>query len=313
MLDPTDLLVLLKRLSIGGQVDPAVINRGRYGVFLALQDVVDRHGLTSVLSLRRMMEATGCIISGSYALLAFHPGAFEAGDLDLYVPLDSRGAVIAYFERAGFSITESTPDYAYLSPTIRGLDRLTSTRPTSAIDIVYTSGASPLKAIAEFHSTLLMNAITSSTAISFYPDLTLRRIGLTNYGLPSVGPAVFEKYRHRGFRIEGCLDLFDELEDHMCTVDRSCPSTTRSIHDHGVLSIPLDCAEDLSSNTPTTLVWKLANASCFPGEPDGFTLGPKGDLCEFSILHLIFINYIICSSAGDTSIDSGSPNRRVRP
>jgi len=100
LLDPTDLLVLLKRLSIGGQVDPAVINRGRYGVFLALQDVVDRHGLTSVLSLRRMMEATGCIISGSYALLAFHPGAFEAGDLDLYVPLDSRGAVIAYFERA---------------------------------------------------------------------------------------------------------------------------------------------------------------------------------------------------------------------
>ena len=139
-----------------------------------------------------------------------------------------------------------------------------------------------MKSIAEFHSTLLMNTITFATAISFYPNLTLRRLGLINYGLPSDGLVAFGKYRRRGFKLEGCLDLFDELEDHRCIVDPSCPSATRSIHDQGVLSIPLDCIDETTQLGHAALIWRLANASCCHGEPDGFTLGPKGDFCACS-------------------------------
>ena len=112
------MLSLLDHSSIDDPVNLAILNRGRHGVFQTLQDIVCRYGLTSVLSLCRMMEATGCIISGSYALLAFHPGAFEAGDLDLYVPFSGRSTIVAYFERAGYAIEESAPDYSYHSPTV---------------------------------------------------------------------------------------------------------------------------------------------------------------------------------------------------
>jgi len=258
----------------------------RHGISTVLHDIIAQFGLPSVLSFRLIMESTGCVVSGSYALLALHPGAFKPEDLDLYVPSDGFDTLVGYLQQNGYTLDASPTDYQYLSPSILNVRRLVRRDTHTAIDVVSIQGHDPLKAVVEFHSTLLMNAITSSGAICLYASLTLRRLGIINYGLSTTAPGgiiVFDKYCLRGFTLEESMHRLDDYtipSGHRCRVDPSCPSTVRTVYDSGSLFIALDgFDEHLPSHRPT-LVWKLANDSCCPGETDGFTIRPNCVVCE---------------------------------
>jgi len=273
------------------QAKPGVVEGARCGILTTLRDIVDRYGLPSVLSLRLAMENTGCVISGSYALLAIFPGTFEPNDVDFYVPSSNRDIFIGYLQQNGYALPAYPTDYQDTSPSVVGVHRLIRGNSPRTIDVVSVRGPDPLRAVVEFHSTLLMNAILSSGVVCLYASLTLRNVGLINYGLarmPGVhGVGIFDKYRLRGFSLEERLeDLDDSLpeDSHRCRVDPSCPSTVRTIHDVGVLFIVLDYVNDHFSTHRPTLVWRLANNSCCPAETNGFSMGAN---CTIGAFYLI--------------------------
>lgn len=268
------------------QVKPGIVEGARYGILTTLRDIVNRFGLSSVLSLWLTMENTCSVISGLYALLAIFPGVFEPNDLDFYVPASNLDILLSYIQQNGYTLAASPAEYRYMSPSVLGVHRLVCG--ALAIDVVSMQGPDPLKAVVEFHSTLLMNAISSSGLVCLYASLTLRNVGIINYGLPSIpgvnGVAHFDKYRLRGFSLEESLEDLDDslVEDgHRCRVNPSCPSTIRTIHDAGVLFIAFDYIDDPFLTHRPTLVWRLANDSCCPTETDGFSMGPNCTICTY--------------------------------
>jgi len=106
------------------------------------------------------------------------------------------------------------------------------------IDVIGTTDH-VLATITQFHSTIVMNYISSHGIVSLYPAWTMQRNGLaTKRNMPC---RTVDKYRARGFKIAyTTAELAKYNANHVCGEDICCPKTKRYLLDGLSLFIPFD-------------------------------------------------------------------------
>ncbi|KAK7458082.1 hypothetical protein VKT23_009988 [Stygiomarasmius scandens] len=184
------------------------------------QDIITRYfsDLDGGALFREVMRTSHAVISGSAALQVFHRVRYPESDLDVYVPSATSKLMVWYLEHHGYTFVPRSNQHATAEITLlRATNRETEEvagyggYDLPAIDDVLTFDKDGLKvelvlcrfnvidAICSFHSTPVMNVITSDYAYCLYPHATLRtRIGVVLKDSLHTHPAI-EKYRFRGW------------------------------------------------------------------------------------------------------------------
>ncbi|KAF6747329.1 hypothetical protein DFP72DRAFT_1149371 [Ephemerocybe angulata] len=174
------------------------------------------------------MAETNTVLSGSGALEIILPGTCTPGDLDFYCPRDEGRALAFYLEENGFkkydfegtSIErrrkEGEDDHEPYDNRngIKSVIRLRHATHKSKIHIIESVSLSPLVPLFFFHSTVVMNFVSATAAVCFYPELTFHRQGLLNFswsGADLKNRTAVQKYEERGFQI---LEYCTELHGH---------------------------------------------------------------------------------------------------
>ena len=101
------------------------------------------------------------------------------------------------------------------------------------INLITTRCENPLAAVAYFHSTLVMNAITADGIICLYPLLTINGRGIALVDTPRTRMC-FSKYKQRGFRFSRDFDR------HICKTTAYCKKSLRSISDDQNLEVSFE-------------------------------------------------------------------------
>ncbi|KAK7017879.1 hypothetical protein VNI00_018554 [Paramarasmius palmivorus] len=189
-----------------------------------------------IVKIRQSQATTGLIFSGS-AILAYLGGFdFLPGDLDCYIPIEH--CEILFDQLLAFNFDFSTAPsspYDNVMDAFRAACRDPSipeylpagivasfefVRNNKRVQVMPTTGT-PIYAVLNFHSTLVMNILTYSHIISFYPkhSFMYRKIvplsTIDEYRedrLDSGNRAIaFQKYRMRGFELVSlsCYTPFD--------------------------------------------------------------------------------------------------------
>lgn len=187
----------------------------------------------------RLLHATSGVISGSAVILALIPWTFEPGDLDLYVPKSQADYALRVIQDM-FDFRQSKS----LGPYLQGpsIDRIIwLEKGPIKLNLIVSSSDSAIEPIFHFHSTLVMNFISSLGIFCAYPDLTFKRRGVVNMGRREYRVAdlatidCIRKYQQRDFFLSPTINLWTDTAGHACTRDPSCPHTIRSIYDSGSL------------------------------------------------------------------------------
>lgn len=273
LLDTHDLLALFNLRHCTGSVDPIAFAQP----FIAQTyvSIVGRFLLGSVEGLRAIMRASNCVVSGSYALHAFFYNGFQLGDLDFYVPSSSSAPLLQFVQSRGYRCVGTTADYPTHASCIDKVDHFRLPGADLKIDVVYSRMASPIQVIPHFHSTIVMNYLAWYRAVSLYPRLTLDKWGIINGAMQ----VPIKKYRKREFSLLCSLPGKGAYGCHECRRCTECPSTIRSIHDDGVLFVPLPGAPTSLAANATNLVWRLNNNTCMD-DSSGFSVNERGEACE---------------------------------
>ncbi|KAK7014071.1 hypothetical protein VNI00_019433 [Paramarasmius palmivorus] len=191
---------------------------------------------------RRFQATTGMIISGSAVLAVLANFAFRPNDLDLYIPVQHCATFMDFLLRCQYSFSpkrgrqggdpvaalkrtcfdDGIPSYVPAgvldsfdftrSPRQNklGCDRSEGEErsETQRVQVMATEG-SPIYAVLNFHSTIVMNIMTYSNIVCFYPRHTLSSKKLIllhtldvyhqmRLGSENIAHAL-SKYRNRGF------------------------------------------------------------------------------------------------------------------
>ncbi len=136
------------------------------------------------------------------------------------------------------------------------------------------AGDSALPAIFEFHSTVVMNFISSHGLYCAYPHLTMAEQGIPSSSYfaetrSQTSRRLLRKYRERGYVIEEKLDDHLSAVGHTCFVHPSCPLTIRTLYDgHGAFMTFAAPAEGTDIRAPIiydnkhSAVWTLGGMAC---------------------------------------------------
>ncbi|KAF9563138.1 hypothetical protein CPC08DRAFT_761079 [Agrocybe pediades] len=173
-----------------------------------LEQVADRFGMLSASVVRYVLQETNTIIGGSTPLLALHPSLdFPLQNVDLYTPWLPRGqqdwALCGFVESCGYELVdapEEDEEIPYVQPSVVGVQHYMKHAAAGvlSVHIFYVRGLSPIAAVVESHSTLIMNYIAWYGVVSLYPDLTLRKVGVA-VEARECAVECFDKYKDRGF------------------------------------------------------------------------------------------------------------------
>lgn len=191
------------------------------------------------IALRTIMATTGAVISGSTALAVLLRGEFVPQDLDIYVNAKGLAGMISFLTNHGYQVVTPRPHYAHEKKYLGSKIIMTLKRDDGEkIDVIGTTDH-VLATITQFHSTIVMNYISSHGIVSLYPEWTMRGNGLvtkTNTPWRTV-----DKYRARGFKIAYTVaELAKYNANHDCGEDICCPKTKRHLRDGLSLFIPFD-------------------------------------------------------------------------
>ncbi|KAF5314144.1 hypothetical protein D9611_006993 [Ephemerocybe angulata] len=143
-----------------------------------------------------MMSTSRTVLSGSAALEIVSPGSCEPNNLNFYCPVGSaHHALSAILTTKGFVETpmslktlmsERSPFNKFeVNNGVKRLYRLVHLPTKKTIIVAESISASPLAPILFFHSTLLMNYVTGTSAISLYPELTYERKDVHHEPIPT--------------------------------------------------------------------------------------------------------------------------------
>lgn len=221
----------------------------------------------------RLLHATGSVISGSAALLLLFPWSFEPGDLDIYVPRSQINFTIKVIrDMFGFELYRTAGPYVK-NEAIQGIFWFRKGEIT--LNVISSTTDNPLEPIFHFHSTVVMNFISSVGIFCAYPTLTLKRRGLVNAEIYERGQSIsainacLDKYRQRGFSLSHTLGEWNDMDRHTCTRDPSCPHTIRTVYDHGGLFYPFTRRSWIRTKTNLRIhgtthssVWSLGANRC---------------------------------------------------
>ena len=126
------------------------------------------------------MMATGAMISGSMALAVLFGGEFVPQDLDIYVNNRGMARILIFLTNHGYQIVTLQPGHALEKKYPASKIILTLKRDNGEkIDVIGTTNR-VLTTITDFHSTVVMNYISSYSIVSLYPEWTMRKNGLVN-------------------------------------------------------------------------------------------------------------------------------------
>ncbi|KAI0076957.1 hypothetical protein K474DRAFT_1707755 [Panus rudis PR-1116 ss-1] len=199
------------------------------------------------LAFRSMQAETGALISGSMALQFLDRSFYPESDLDLYAEQKNSKQIEKWLIEAGYMfqpqkhqppefrvaiLTNSLDRLANYESDITGVDRW-GDPPKVQLILTYLV---PWAVISEFHSTVVMNAISYRAAYSLYPLATFdERKALVNMytDLDERKQEALEKYKQRGWEM---IEYRDE---------RKYPEYTllfgpRMLDDHRIWTMSLD-------------------------------------------------------------------------
>ncbi|KAF6748640.1 hypothetical protein DFP72DRAFT_1073995 [Ephemerocybe angulata] len=227
-------------------------------IHLRLTSLLGSRHLDAEQFLEKMAE-TNSVVSGSGALEIILPGTCTPRDLDVYTPSNEGRTLVTYLEANNFESYkyEGTPidrrkeeqedDHEHYDNRngIKAVHRLRHAVYGSQIHIIESVSLSPLVPLFFFHSTQVMNFVSATAAVCFYPELTFRRKGLMNFAWPGSdfkNLDAVQKYRARGFEI---YDHCTKLHSHtgLCSIvdpypRESCSTIHRRTDDAFVLKLP---------------------------------------------------------------------------
>jgi len=170
----------------------------------ALEVLCTLFGFGSPPVLLLVLKATNTILSGSAALLLVHPGLFDAKDLNFYTANEGDNPTLRYFlESCGYEAVPAHADVVrtFYSDSVRSIlaYRRVVGSVSTHVSVVFVYPPTPVAAVVEFHSTLVMNYLSWYGMVVLYPELTLFRQGVVIQGdSPSLRGCVAE-YERRGF------------------------------------------------------------------------------------------------------------------
>lgn len=201
------------------------------------------------------MRHTKSVVSGSTALAFVNGADWDSQDLDIYTPRGrGRDMMLSHLIHIeGYKVEMVTGDDEespeppaapiYKNSQIKSVTKLSKqvysramkqdvTRRIDVIESVIQNSISP---ILRFHTSSVINWITSDSINVAYPKLTFAHIGLINSRIRLDHPKDQiwrEKYAGRGYRM--IVDTY-ELDQMSC--GSACPSLWRSTDDVGCMSV----------------------------------------------------------------------------
>ena len=196
------------------------------------------------IELRTIMMATGAVISGSTALAALFRGDFVPQDLDIYVNDKGLAGILIFLVNHGYRIVTPRPRYA-LEKKYPGSKIIVTLKHDDGekIDVIGTTDR-VLATITDFHSTVVMNYISSYGIVSLYPEWTMRKNGLANGR--NIPWKILAKYGARRFNMAyTTAELAKYDANHVCGEHICCPKLKRYLQDGLSLFIPFDMATDI--------------------------------------------------------------------
>ncbi|KAL1750360.1 hypothetical protein FB107DRAFT_279706 [Schizophyllum commune] len=210
--------------------------RTAYQLHRCLLPFMDR---TDADRLRLLMRSTGAIISGSVALQFFTRETMYPCDLDLYTDRFRAPDIFAFVLGLGYVYLPREGQHPVLKHALTRadneevvrdtliydkeslLDAFSFVRPCSPNTIIQVMVAahSPIDAVLDFHSTIVMNFITHRAAYALYPSNTFgAKIGICFEDDTINGAA--SKYRARGWNVRCAFEdraLTELGPEIMCT------------------------------------------------------------------------------------------------
>ncbi|KIM24318.1 hypothetical protein M408DRAFT_234538 [Serendipita vermifera MAFF 305830] len=208
--------------------------------------------------LRDIMNQTGSIVSGSSALwlICGFPKEWSAGDLDMYCAKGQGHILVKYFRTQGYQVIPppviETGGLGSSFFSTSGLHSATKLeRKGRKVNILESPTDSALHPLTRFHSSVVMNYITSSEIGVLYPTLTLRNIAIVQTKTSQRGGHWKQKYEtQRGFSI---------YKYHPMATSKVCPKRLRFIGDVHSLVAAFDEPATLDPNQ--NISWNFRESS----------------------------------------------------
>lgn len=240
-----------------------------------------------------LLHETDSVISGSFALRCLFPGPnllqYTPHDIDIYVPQDQEETVLHFLEaHFGYKLRFSCL-MNYYAPQIDRVVWLDGPN-GGIVNVIISSSTSALLPIFSFHSTMVMNFISSTGIYSAYNHLTRsfqyipnNPILFKNQTSREVMTRCLEKYHARGFQLR-------PPNVHTCGWTADCPLTVRKLTDVDSFFFPFKKRPWLRHvskvcqiyNGGGGVVWCLGGRCNFlpENEEDGLALGGNNMLHE---------------------------------
>ncbi|PIL35521.1 hypothetical protein GSI_02249 [Ganoderma sinense ZZ0214-1] len=226
---------------------------------------------------RDMLNNTGSVISGSFAVAITGEHQFQPGDLDIYTTEQELHTVIVFLQQQErfVVVSEGDPHIEDYSGGAKRLIRLR--RDSTAIDIIVSLTQSPTLPIAHFWSTPVMLFLSGDAICLPYPTSFEKGLGLLNPGrLPmedDMRTPLVDKYQDRGFKIcEREVEWYpNRAHAPPCGGPRSptCPVNVRHFGDRLCLTTSLKTVTNRSLESPfqgvvarLTTVWWRGGTGC---------------------------------------------------
>ncbi|KAJ6630437.1 hypothetical protein B0H10DRAFT_1687997, partial [Mycena sp. CBHHK59/15] len=193
-----------------------------------------------------IIHATRSVISGSLPLAVLTGGSFIPKDLDIYVPASQEETLLELIKMhfqcntvASLHGENYTDNNAVA--TIRWLS---AGEGGHRINIMTCTAESAILPIFYFHSSLVMNFISSVGLYCAFPELTINKTAIPAAAFfekdfnknQMIG--CFNKYTLRGFNFNLSANNNRSGSEHACFADSSCPRTLRTLYDGKGLFIP---------------------------------------------------------------------------
>lgn len=178
-----------------------------------------------------LLDACQTVLSGSCALHLLLPEAqtcWRPQDLDFYVSHTSVHSLLHNLKTHEYEISAVKTDLFDPYPNSHIHSVITLHHHSSKIDVIVSTNSSPVSPIFQFHSTALINFITSTSIFCAYPQLTLQQLSLVNpfvvYGqaLKRSTLMALLKYNDREIAYTSCAAIHNEREcwkNHIRSVD----------------------------------------------------------------------------------------------
>ena len=236
-----------------------------------------RRFVTLTRQFRDMLNHTGSVLSGSFAVAVAGDHMFPPADLDIYTTEDGFPQVLSFLlEREQFTILlDGDPHIEDYAGGAKRLIRLL--RDSICIDLVVSLTQSPTLPIAHFWSTPVMLFLTGDGICMPYPTSFEKGLGLFNPGrMPmdtELRDPLVNKYKARGFSIcEREVDWYSgDDRPRRCAGPHSptCPVNVRHFGDRLCLTTSLKTLDTRSITTAfsgplanLTTVWWRGGSGC---------------------------------------------------